>query len=493
MDDLKLFAQSNSQLTGLLKVTENFSSSIRMEFGMDKCAVMHVKQGRIVESDSNKLSDSTQLRSLLGTDTYKYLGISQALNINETEVKQSLKERFFGRLKKVLNSLLSGGNKVRAYNSWVMPLLIYSFGILKWTQKDLDIIDRRVRSILTSHRVHHPRSSVMRLYIPRKYGGRGFLNAKSLCNREVCNLRDYFIKINMNMHRDVIKVDKGLTPLNLAKENWRRPVQISIEDREKIWQSKELHGRFYRALHGPEVNKLASVSWLRFGDIFGETEGFVCAIADEVIKTNNYRKYIMKDGTTDICRACHQPGESLRHIISGCSRLANGEYLHRHNQVARIIHQQLALKYNLVEAEVPYYRYMPESVLENGHVTLYWDRSIITDRTVVANKPDIVVIDRSERRAIIVDITIPHDENLVKAEKDKQMKYIDLAHEIVDMWDVDSAIIVPIVVSVNGLIAKSLDQHLKRLALGSWIGSLMQKAVLLDTARIVRKFLTLEP
>ena len=165
----------------------------------------------------------------------------------------------------------------------------------------------------------------------------------------------------------------------------------------------------------------------------------------------------------------------------------------RHNQVARKVHQQLALKYNLLDSEVPYYRYVPDPVLESGRALLYWDRPIITDRTIVANRPDIVVIDRLERLALIVDVTIPHDGNLVKAENDKQIKYLDLAHEIVDMWNVDSAIIVPIVVSVNGLIAKSLDQHLRRLALGSWIKSLIQKAVLLDMARIVRRFLSLRP
>ena len=288
-------------------------------------------------------------------------------------------------------------------------------------------------------------------------------------------------------------MDKGLTPLSLAKKNWRKPIVLSTNDRRDVWQSKELHGRFCRALHGPDVDFKASVSWVRCGDLFGETEGFVCAINDEVIMTNNYRKYIVKDGTVDICRACHRPGETIRHIISGCSRLANGEYLHRHNLVAKIIHQQLALMYNLVESEVPYYRYVPDPVLESGHVTLYWDRSIITDRTIMANKPDIVLIDRSIRRAVIVDITVPHDENLVKAEKDKHLKYVDLAHEIVDMWDVDSAIIVPIVVTANGLIAKSLDQHLRRLSLSGWIKGLIQKAVLLETARIVRRFLSVGP
>ncbi|CAH0678041.1 unnamed protein product [Spodoptera exigua] len=374
-----------------------------------------------------------------------------------------------------------------------MPVLMYSFGVLKWSQTELDALDRQVRTMLTAYRMHHPRSSVMRLYIPRKSGGRGFLNAKTLHNREVCSLREYFLAADVDMHRDVVAVDKGLTPLSLAIENWRKPVVLDTNARREVWQSKELHGRFFRGLHGPDVDQVASVAWLRFGDLFGETEGFVCAIMDEVIMTNNYRRFIVKDGTVDICRACHRPGESIRHIISGCSRLANGEYLHRHNLVARIIHQQLALKYSLVESEVPYYRYEPDPVLDNGHITLYWDRSIITDRTIVANKPDIVVVDRKERRAMIVDIAVPHDENLVKAEKDKLIKYIDLAREVVDMWEVDSAIIVPIVVSANGLIAKSLDQHLRRLSLGGWIKGLIQKVVLLDTARIVRRFLSLEP
>ena len=60
------------------------------------------------------------------------------------------------------------------------------------------------------------------------------------------------------------------------------------------------------------------------------------------------------------------------------------------------------------------------------------------------------------RRVVIVDVTIPHDGNFVKAEKENLTKYLDLAHEITAMWDVNATIIVLIVVSVNGLIAKSL-------------------------------------
>lgn len=40
----------------------------------------------------------------------------------------------------------------------------------------------------------------------------------------------------------------------------------------------------------------------------------------------------------------------------------------------------------------------------------------------------------------------------MKARKDKESKYLDLAHEEVDMWDIDTATIGPVVVSAHDLI-----------------------------------------
>lgn len=56
-------------------------------------------------------------------------------------------------------------------------------------------------------------------------------------------------------------------------------------------------------------------------------------------------------------------------------------------------------------------------ILQCGRHKLYWDGSVITDRTIVANKPDFMLVDRLERRSFIVDVTVPHNDKLVKAEK----------------------------------------------------------------------------
>uniref|UniRef100_A0A2H1WXT8 SFRICE_014939 n=1 Tax=Spodoptera frugiperda TaxID=7108 RepID=A0A2H1WXT8_SPOFR len=130
------------------------------------------------------------------------------------------------------------------------------------------------------------------------------------------------------------------------------------------------------------------------------------------------------------------------HTYYFCGRLANSEYLQGHNQLAKIIHQQLALHYRYVESEVPYYKYVPDPVLGNGNITLYWDWCIITDRTSVACKPDIAGGGGDRPTSTVYNCTC-------------------------------------------GM----------KLALGGWIKGIetkIQKAVLLETARIVRRFLNLE-
>lgn len=74
----------------------------------------------------------------------------------------------------------------------------------------------------------------MRLYISWKCRGHGFLNAKTLHNREVCFLRENFLEADVEMNRDVVSVNKGLTPVSLANENWRKPKVFGMNDRKEV-------------------------------------------------------------------------------------------------------------------------------------------------------------------------------------------------------------------------------------------------------------------
>jgi hypothetical protein len=81
----------------------------------------------------------------------------------------------------------------------------------------------------------------------------------------------------------------------------------------------------------------------------------------------------------DKCRICGTEGETIEHIISSCTVLAQSEYKKRHDIFAKIIHMNLAVKFNLLKNTQPHYSYKPESCLENDNYKLYFDRTVLTD------------------------------------------------------------------------------------------------------------------
>ena len=241
---------------------------------------------------------------------------------------------------------------------------------------------------MTKHRIHHPKSAVERLTLPRCDGGRGLIHIRNLHNKQVRNLRDYFnTKTHTShLHKSIANADKALTPLNLTQKNPPDsfcPI-VTKEDLKLKWIRKPLHGRFPHELSHNYVDSIASHAWLSWGGIFPETEGFMMAIQDQVIHTKNYQKHILRDPSIqlDLCRRCHSKPETIQHITAACPLLSQSDYKNRHDQVGKIIHQKLACKYHLKQTKVPYYKYTPDVVAENASCRLYWDRSIITDKTM---------------------------------------------------------------------------------------------------------------
>ncbi|KAK9869335.1 hypothetical protein WA026_003089 [Henosepilachna vigintioctopunctata] len=91
--------------------------------------------------------------------------------------------------------------------------------------------------------------------------------------------------------------------------------------------------------------------------------------------------------------------ENIQHITGGCTSLAQNDYTHRHNQVACIVHQAVAMKIRLFTKDIIfYYKYKPQLVLENSNYKVYYDRSIITDCTIQNNRADIVLLDKISRK-----------------------------------------------------------------------------------------------
>lgn len=396
----------------------------------------------------------------------------------------------------MLRSQLNARNTVKSINTYAIPLLTYSFGIIKWTQTELNKMQRKINKALTTYRKHHPRSCSQRLTLPRNEGGRGIVDIVNLHNSQISTLRNYFYEQaeHIDLHKIVTLADVRLTPLNLHAKTPQRNEKITeLGEKIKAWQNKALHDRHIKDLQQPHVDKEASNTWLRRGELFPETEAFMIAIQDQTINTRNYQKYIIRSPNlpTDICRRCHSNSETIQHITGACKSIVQTDYKHRHDQIAAIIHQNLAYKYKFVTQKVPYYKYTPDNILENNKYKIYWDRTIITDKTVHYNRPDISILDKTKKTVFLIDIAVCNTHNLLTTHSEKLAKYEDLALEIKRQWQVNAVTTIPIVISTTGIIPKSLHASLKVLQMPPTTYVLLQKAAILNTCRITRKFLNI--
>ena len=182
------------------------------------------------------------------------------------------------------------------------------------------------------------------------------------------------------------RVDKidGLEAANVLKRSKKKK---RLED----WEEKVLHGQYLRQTK--KVRSDQSWAWLQNGDLKRETESLIVTAQNQSITTNLVKARIDKSQGDSLCRICRKVDESIDHIVSGCSKLAQKEYKRRHDNLRKIVHWKLARKYNF-EAGDKLYEHEPESVLENEDYKILWDFSIQTYHVIEARRPDLVVVDK---------------------------------------------------------------------------------------------------
>jgi len=91
MDDIKLYAATNSQLQGLLQLTETFSRDIKMSFGIEKCKTLRIAKGKLEMGSFTTENDGT-MEAMNEDDIYKYLDHTQTKQMKRTQMEQKLGE-----------------------------------------------------------------------------------------------------------------------------------------------------------------------------------------------------------------------------------------------------------------------------------------------------------------------------------------------------------------------------------------------------------------
>ena len=157
---------------------------------------------------------------------------------------------------------------------------------------------------------------------------------------------------------------------------------------------------------------------------------------------------------------CGETGETISHILSECSKLAQRKYKRRHENVARMVHWKLCQKFNLEKPEKWY----------------------------LHNPPDIVIVNKMEKTAIIVDVAIPGDKRITDKEKEKTEKYRNLKGKIQRLWNLKKIDVILVVLGALWSVTKNFEKYVDKIGIKINLHA-VHKTTLLGTARILRKML----
>ena len=126
--------------------------------------------------------------------------------------------------------------------------------------------------------------------------------------------------------------------------------------------------------------------------------------------------------------------------------------------------------------------------MENEDYKLLYGFNIRTNKKISARRPDIVAVDKNERRSTLIDVACTWDKNVEDKEIEKVNKYQDLKIVLQRIWET-SGTLVPMVLGVPGATTNNLNKYFLKLKINDIKVTTIPKTVLLKTANVLRRHL----
>ena len=127
---------------------------------------------------------------------------------------------------------------------------------------------------------------------------------------------------------------------------------------------------------------------------------------------------------------------------------------------------------------------MPQVILKYENYKFYWDCTILTNKIINFKQPDILLGDKTNKEAALIDKAIPLTYNLPDSITEKQCKYQELAFEIRQQLQ-RKKIVIHLVLLAMGVIRNMLNLCLTKLNLPPCLLSHFKEGVILKTCSIM--------
>ncbi len=422
IDDLKLLALNEADLSRMTSETGRFFKVIGLEINREKSA-----------TNTNICSNTAVL--LDGTQGYKYLGIIEdSKNRSTYETFENIKNELYARVNRLGKTKLNGKTLIKGVNEHAINLVNYYVGLLKLEPEDYRTLDNDIRQILNKYGIHMQPGCLERLYLPRNELGRGLHNVEHrseqmllqlyntlAVNAPTCTRRAAILKVELDHKSHLSVIGQylislyGLSAVPNAKE-------LCEAQRASLYSEisiKTRHQKLYRARSNELVNMNDSSLWLRHGNIRPQDEARYCLLQD--------RNMFCNPG--EMCPHCKSRFKTIDHLATQCDRMLYHDYMRRHNEVVRCIHLCLCTKYGL-KAFPRMRSHSVQEIVANENVEIRVDTRVRTGIKIDANRPDIFVLDKKRREIILIEVGITSQDRLQTVETEKKRKYDILANKL---------------------------------------------------------------
>jgi hypothetical protein len=524
IDDLKVVQGSEADLQRANSIIGKVSTAMGMKFGVNKCAEIVYKRGKMVKGEGLELKEgSVKALNPEEDEYYTFLGIEEGDGQMDTLVKKRVTDKCFALASKLCSMELYERNFVKAINSKAMASVRYTMNICHFTKTELKELDVKMRKLLIEKRARGIQESVERMYMPRNMGGRGFISFELMYKMTKVSIAVYLALTKDPMLREVFRRER-------AKSSWKNPIreaelaveevrhQLHIEEGKvflgeiqlegkpalirknlaqlfkKWWNEmliEEYKAKVVQSVIWKEVSaaSVESFMWLK-NNLTSQQVVRVLRIQEQMVPNKGLERVRGKQMEDATCRLCKKAPEGVKHWLNACEYLAKVEYLKRHDQTLRVFYAEVLKKYGMEPIELHWYKIPVETVRENEKALVIWNLRIPTHSPVPHRWPDLRIEDKKEKWIWVVDMSCPGDINVSEKEGEKKRNYVELVIELRMQRPGWKVTVMPLIVGVTGAISK-LPLHLNSLFNNEKISTRclreMQKTTVLGSVQMINR------
>ena len=131
-----------------------------------------------------------------------------------------------------------------------------------------------------------------------------------------------------------------------------------IDKLQETVKAENWHGRLFTSRwKDEELSQDACFAWMKdwSSEPTYKVTGMI-ELYEQLLSTKVYTTHKTRTTQEDVsCRLCGKKEETIPHILSGCSILAQSKYLDRHNAALKILFFEKCKDLKLVESVPPWY------------------------------------------------------------------------------------------------------------------------------------------